>query len=33
MSPLDWFKKQKPLMGLMGSGGGLASSGAAEPKS
>ena len=32
MSPLDWFKKQKPLMGLMGSGGGLANAGAAEPK-
>jgi len=24
MTPLDWFKKEKPLMGLLGSGGGLA---------
>jgi len=22
MTPLDWFKKEKPLLGLLGSGGG-----------
>ena len=22
MSPLDWFKKEKPLLGLLGMGGG-----------
>ena len=24
MTPLDWFKKEKPLLGLLGSGGGAA---------
>ena len=28
MSPLDWFKKEKPLLGLLGSGGGLSQGGA-----
>lgn len=32
MTPLDWFKKEKPLMGLLGTGGGLATGVAgAEP--
>ena len=22
MTPLDWFKKEKPLLGLLGTGGG-----------
>ena len=30
MTPLDWFKKEKPLLGLLGSGGGGAFTGAAS---
>ena len=31
MTPLDWFKKEKPLMGLLGTGGGLGQGGVKEP--